>query len=136
LTSPYFVRSTVALEPRYRGLPGIGGQVDWREHCRAGTSNWSPASSPWSVQKSSDDEYGYSMDQLDCYLDEFTFRFDRRTARSRGLLFDRLLHRAVATDPHPTANSPSAAVSTPFGRSVEAPAAALSATSGRGTAGR
>jgi transposase-like protein len=45
--------------------------------------------------------YGYSINQLDYYLDEFTFRFNRRTARSRGLLFYRLLQQAVATDPHP-----------------------------------
>lgn len=37
--------------------------------------------------------------QLDYYLDEFTFRFNRRTSRSRGLLFYRLLHQAVATEP-------------------------------------
>lgn len=40
-------------------------------------------------------------DQLDFYLDEFTFRFNRRHARHRGLLFYRLLEQAVATDPHP-----------------------------------
>jgi hypothetical protein len=45
--------------------------------------------------------YGSSIDQLDDDLDEFTFRFNRRTARSRGLLLDRLLQQAVATDPHP-----------------------------------
>jgi hypothetical protein len=45
--------------------------------------------------------YGYSIDQLDYYLNELTFRFNRRTARSRGLLFLRLLQQAVATDPHP-----------------------------------
>jgi hypothetical protein len=33
-------------------------------------------------------------------LDEFAFRFNRRTARRRGLLFYRLLQQAVATDPH------------------------------------
>jgi len=42
-----------------------------------------------------------SHDQLDYYLDEFTFRFNRRAARRRGLLFYRLLEQAVATDPHP-----------------------------------
>lgn len=36
---------------------------------------------------------------LDYYLDEFTFRFNRRTSRSRGLLFYRLLQHAVALDP-------------------------------------
>ena len=39
--------------------------------------------------------------QLPYYLDEFTFRFNRRTAHSRGLLFYRLLQQAVETDPHP-----------------------------------
>ena len=36
---------------------------------------------------------------LDDYLDEFVFRFNRRSSRSRGLLFYRLLEQAVATDP-------------------------------------
>jgi hypothetical protein len=36
---------------------------------------------------------------LDYYLDEFTFRFNRRTSRSRGLLFYRLLEQAVVTQP-------------------------------------
>jgi transposase-like protein len=42
-----------------------------------------------------------SHDQLDYYLDEFAFRFNRRRSRHRGLLFYRLLEGAVATDPHP-----------------------------------
>lgn len=37
--------------------------------------------------------------QLDFYLDEFTFRFNRRTSRSRGLLFYRLLEQAMVTKP-------------------------------------
>lgn len=41
--------------------------------------------------------------QLDYYLDEFTFRFNRRDSRARGLLFYRLLHQAVHTPPHPYA---------------------------------
>ena len=36
---------------------------------------------------------------LDSYRDEFTFRFNRRTSKSRGLLFYRLLQQAVALDP-------------------------------------
>jgi len=35
---------------------------------------------------------------LDYYLDEFTFRFNRRTSRSRGKLFYRLVQQAVAVD--------------------------------------
>ena len=37
--------------------------------------------------------------QLDYYLDEFTFRFNRRSSRSRGLLFYRLLEQAVVAKP-------------------------------------
>lgn len=36
---------------------------------------------------------------LDAYLNEFTFRFNRRTSRRRGLLFYRLLEQAVLTPP-------------------------------------
>jgi len=36
---------------------------------------------------------------LQSYLEEFTFRFNRRTSHSRGLLFRRLLEQAVATTP-------------------------------------
>ena len=50
-----------------------------------------------------------SHKHLEYYLDEFTFRFNRRTSRSRGKLFFRLAQQAVAVDPvtydrlvHPT----------------------------------
>ncbi len=36
---------------------------------------------------------------LDYYLDEYTFRFNRRTSRSRGLLFYRLITQAVHLSP-------------------------------------
>jgi hypothetical protein len=42
-----------------------------------------------------------TLDQLDWYLDEFTFRFNRRSARHRGLLFYRLLEEALVTPPQP-----------------------------------
>lgn len=38
-------------------------------------------------------------EHLQSYLEEFTFRFNRRTSGSRGLVFRRLLERAVATSP-------------------------------------
>jgi transposase-like protein len=44
---------------------------------------------------------GVSIRQLDFYLDEFVFRFNRRKSRSRGLLFYRLMEQAVATAPQP-----------------------------------
>jgi transposase-like protein len=39
-----------------------------------------------------------SHDHLEYYLDEFTFRFNRRTSKHRGKLFYRLLQQAVITD--------------------------------------
>ena len=36
---------------------------------------------------------------LDAYLNEFVFRFNRRSSRSRGLLFYRLLEQAVVCEP-------------------------------------
>jgi len=42
-----------------------------------------------------------AQDYLDYYLDEFTFRFNRRTSRSRGKLFYRLAQQAVQVSPVP-----------------------------------
>jgi transposase-like protein len=42
-----------------------------------------------------------SREHLDYYLDEFTFRFNRRNSRSRGKLFLRLAEQAVAVAPVP-----------------------------------
>jgi transposase-like protein len=39
------------------------------------------------------------FEHLDYYLDEFTFRFNRRRSRSRGKLFFRLVQQAVAVEP-------------------------------------
>lgn len=38
-------------------------------------------------------------EHLDAYLDEFVFRFNRRSSKSRGMLFYRLLQQAVVTAP-------------------------------------
>lgn len=40
-----------------------------------------------------------SAQHLQSYLEEFTFRFNRRTSLSRGLVFRRLLEQAVVTEP-------------------------------------
>lgn len=42
-----------------------------------------------------------SHKHLDYYLDEFTFRFNRRKSASRGKLFFRLVQQAVAVEPSP-----------------------------------
>ena len=40
-----------------------------------------------------------SRKHLDYYLDEFTFRFNRRRSKSRGKLFFRLAQQAMAVEP-------------------------------------
>lgn len=45
--------------------------------------------------------YRLSHRQLPYYLDEFTFRFNRRRSRQRGMLFYRLLEHAVEVAPAP-----------------------------------
>ena len=44
-----------------------------------------------------------SHQHLAYYLDEFTFRFNRRTSLSRGKLFYCLIQQAVQIEPHPYA---------------------------------
>jgi transposase-like protein len=44
---------------------------------------------------------GVQNHQLDYSLDEFTFRFNRRHSKARGLLFHRLVQQAVAVGPAP-----------------------------------
>jgi len=41
----------------------------------------------------------FSADHMQAYLDEFTFRFNRRGSRARGMLFYRLLEQSVAMHP-------------------------------------
>jgi hypothetical protein len=67
------------------------------------------------------------------YLDEFVFRFNRRRSRSRGLVFFRVLERAVGhgpvryrdlvMDPEPKAITPVAPASRGHPRSLERPPA-------------
>ena len=65
------------------------------------------------------------------YLDEFTFRFNRRGSRRRGMLFYRLLEQAVLTGPVTYRSlilNPG-----PTGR-LASPAAAITRISSRGAA--
>ena len=40
-----------------------------------------------------------NKNKLEYYLDEYVFRYNRRTSTSRGLLFLRLIEQAVITEP-------------------------------------
>jgi len=42
-----------------------------------------------------------SCEQLDSYLDEFTYLFNRRTSKYRGRLFHRLVAQVIAVEPAP-----------------------------------
>ena len=42
---------------------------------------------------------GVQASHLNYYLDEFTFRFNRRSSHTRGLLFRRILENAVQLEP-------------------------------------
>ena len=41
----------------------------------------------------------FSQEHLQSYLEEYTFRFNRRLSKNRGLVFRRLLEQAVSTSP-------------------------------------
>jgi len=71
-------------EPAHVGLPGVHRVASLLKRWLEGTL-----------------QSGFDHSHLDYYLDEFTFRFNRRNSRRRGLLFYRLLEQAVRTDPHP-----------------------------------
>lgn len=93
----------------YRGLPDLGYRHDRRVLLGSGES--AEAVLPRVHQIASllkrwllgTHQGAVSREHLDYYLDEFTFRFNRRTSRHRGKLFYRLLEQAVARDPVPYA---------------------------------
>jgi transposase-like protein len=108
-----FVRDAVALgstvhtdgSPAYRSLAQQGYLHE--RHVMSGSSSPAHASMPgvhrvaalvkrWLLGT----HHGaVQPDQLDYYLDEFVFRFNRRTSGSRGMLFYRLLQQAVVNEP-------------------------------------
>jgi len=75
-----------SADPAHELLPGVHMVSSLLKRWIAGTHH----------QRVSDKHLPY-------YLDEYTFRFNRRKSRARGLLFYRLMQQAVATDPHPLA---------------------------------
>ena len=71
-----------------------------------------------------------SREHLPAYLNEFTFRFNRRRSRRRGLLFYRLLEQAIAAEPityrsliaHPSPTGRRPSLATQRGRVATPPA--------------
>lgn len=96
---------------RYR-FKHVVSNMSWRATRRASLSRTCSLSPHYSSAGSSAPaRAAVSHGQLDYYHYEFTFRFNRRRARHRGLLFYRLLEGARMADPHPykTLTSESAA---------------------------
>lgn len=73
-----------STEPAHVNLPGVHMVASLLKRWLTGTLH-----------------YAVSQEHLAYYLDEYTFRFNRRKSKSRGLLFYRLLQQAVETEPHP-----------------------------------
>jgi hypothetical protein len=76
--------SAPGAEPAHVLLPGVHRVFSLAERWLLGTH-----------------QGGVSPEHLLEYLDEFCFRFNRRHARNRGLVFMRLMERAVGADPVP-----------------------------------
>jgi transposase-like protein len=99
--------STVRTDPwaGYEGLPALGyvHRVA-RKEAAVGTNVLPLANRVVALLKRwllGTHQGAIGHEHLDYYLDEFTFRFNRRTSRSRGKLFYRLVQQAVAVDPVP-----------------------------------
>ena len=89
----------------YNGLPAAGYQHAPATHKSAASGDATPAAhrvaallKRWWLGTH---QGAISPQYLPYYLDEFTFRFNRRTSRSRGRLFLRLLENATHIDPVP-----------------------------------
>jgi transposase-like protein len=107
-----FVRETI--EPKsilctdgWRGYYGLSDDYDHRQTILSSSDDPAHVAMPGVHQVASllkrwilgTHQGALSPEHLPSYLEEFTFRFNRRTSHSRGQLFRRLLEQAVATPP-------------------------------------
>ncbi len=83
----HYVSGYSSPEPGHVTLPGPHRVASLLKRWNAGTHH-----------------HRVEREHLQYYLDEFTFRFNRRRSKARGLLFYRLLQQSVNTDPHPLAD--------------------------------
>jgi len=87
----------------YAGLPGRGFKHTISRHTPATGDNLLPKAhrviallKRWLLGTH---QGAFAHDRLQTYLDEFVFRFNRRTSSSRGLLFHRLISQCVQHPP-------------------------------------
>ena len=74
----------IAMSPKDLRVPGPHRVASLLKRWNAGTHH-----------------YRVEREHLQYYLDEFTFRFNRRRLQARGIFFYRLLQQSVNIDPHP-----------------------------------
>ena len=107
-----FVRETIAAgsilcTDGWKGYIGLSGEYIHRQTILSSSDDLAHISMPGVHQVASllkrwllgTHQGSFAKEHLQSYLEEFTFRFNRRTSRSRGLLFHRLLEQAVLTPP-------------------------------------
>ncbi len=63
------------------------------------TPLWGSPAPTLLLRRKSSSRHAVTREHLDPYLNEFTFRFNRRRSRRRGLLFYRLLEQAIFAEP-------------------------------------
>ena len=94
--------------PGYRGLERLGYQHERRNQSAAAARGEDPGRLLPGVHRIASlakrwllgtHQGAVDREHLAEYLDEFTFRFNRRTSRSRGLVFYRVLQLAVGHEP-------------------------------------
>ena len=79
--------------------PGGGGCPIWFPPWRQ--ISWAPRDRASLLQRwlLGTHQGAVTPEHLDAYLNEFTFRFNRRRSRRRGLLFYRLVEQAILAEP-------------------------------------
>ena len=107
-----FVRETIAsgsvlCTDGWRGYNGLSNEYVHRQTILSSTDDPAHVAMPGVHQVASllkrwllgTHQGACEKEHLQSYLEEFTFRFNRRTSNSRGQLFHRLLEQAVQTPP-------------------------------------
>lgn len=107
-----FIRETIAAgsilcTDGWRGYYGLSNEYQHRQMILSSSDDPAHVAMPGVHQVASllkrwllgTHQGAFAKEHLQSYLEEFTFRFNRRTSHSRGQLFRRLLEQAVATPP-------------------------------------
>ena len=105
-----FVRETIVAgsilcTDGWKGYNGLSNEYDHRQTILSSSDDPAHVAMPGVHQVASllkrwllgTHQGAFTKEHLQSYLEEFTFRFNRRTSHSRGQLFHRLMEQAVVT---------------------------------------